>query len=109
MARKKRRSRAKASTFGKYLPLIVISSVVVLFWFLLSYEGNTNAPLQPDQQTACIEDAKTCADGTVLVRDPELNCRFPECPTSGGGGDTGDTGDTGHETNISFAIDVTTI
>lgn len=29
----------------------------------------------------CAEDAKICPDGTVLVRQPELDCQFPACPS----------------------------
>ena len=29
---------------------------------------------------ACPEDAMLCPDGTVLARDPGLDCEFPECP-----------------------------
>ena len=28
----------------------------------------------------CPEDAKECPDGTVVVRDPNNNCEFPDCP-----------------------------
>lgn len=30
----------------------------------------------------CPEDAKICPDGSVVVRDPDNNCEFPECPES---------------------------
>ena len=31
---------------------------------------------------ACPEDILTCPDGTVITRDLELDCEFPECPNA---------------------------
>jgi hypothetical protein len=36
-------------------------------------------PVEKPELQACPEDAKTCDDGTVLSRDPLLNCEFPPC------------------------------
>ncbi|MCF7861025.1 PGF-pre-PGF domain-containing protein [Candidatus Woesearchaeota archaeon] len=40
-----------------------------------------------DQPTGCPEDALTCPDGTVVVRDPNNNCEFPACPDTQPPGD----------------------
>jgi len=42
---------------------------------------NKCCPLLKCPEKGCKEDAKLCDDGkTVLVRDPNNNCEFPECP-----------------------------
>lgn len=34
--------------------------------------------------TICAADIKTCANGSTVKRNPENNCQFFDCPTSGG-------------------------
>ena len=34
----------------------------------------------PIEDSKCPPDYKKCADGTLLKRDPNNNCKFPECP-----------------------------
>ena len=37
-------------------------------------------PTPSDGIIGCTEDAKTCPDGTIVVRDPNNNCEFHPCP-----------------------------
>ena len=44
--------------------------------------SSTEAPSTtkaPSSTEVCQQDALTCADGSVLSRDPDLNCKFPRC------------------------------
>lgn len=45
-----------------------------------SDEPAEEPPAMPDEPVACQDDAKVCPDGTQLVRDPDNNCEFSECP-----------------------------
>ena len=38
------------------------------------YKGEYDIP------QGCPEDTKTCSDGTMVARQPHLNCEFPQCP-----------------------------
>lgn len=56
-----------------YLIILFLISVIAISG---CSKNNPNSP----EPLACTEDAKICADGTAVARDPENNCEFPSCP-----------------------------
>lgn len=40
-------------------------------------------PSQSQQGAICTMDAKVCADGSTVSRNPARNCAFNDCPTHG--------------------------
>ncbi|MBW2991236.1 hypothetical protein KY348_06050 [Candidatus Woesearchaeota archaeon] len=48
---------------------------------LREWEEPCEAATEPEEEPkGCPEDAKICPDGSVVVRDSENNCEFPDCP-----------------------------
>ena len=59
--------------------LVLVLLLVSLFVFGCSEPENPSGPTEDPRIVTCTEDAKTCPDGTVLVRGG-LACEFPACP-----------------------------
>ncbi|MCA9485941.1 MAG: hypothetical protein KC506_03795 [Nanoarchaeota archaeon] len=62
--------------------VIFIFGLLVLFsltGFVFAQENSNFTNQSNGSLVACPEDAKICENGTVLERDPALNCEFPAC------------------------------
>jgi len=64
---------------NKNLPLLIFINIILLIGLILAYQYQLlNRPISLKYQ-ACTEEAKICADGSVVVRSG-LNCEFTPCP-----------------------------
>jgi len=60
--------------------VLAVVMIVIGIGLLLGFTQFSHIEETKPGPVGCIEDAKICNDGTVLTRNPNNNCEFPECP-----------------------------